>query len=400
MRDWAAAAELTPSPDGPLQLTVTCHADRSRRRGARHPITLHEDWSITTPHDLDAERVAVALGGYLSCGERGDPSVPGGQARGRRRLRIDPPPVRRAAEGRWLVDARVPGCCADPLAWRSARRATEHLRSLSHVAAEFGTTSPSLGPVATKVLRAHGAGLQDVAPAAVEDLVGREVASRTDAEELWASGLSPVRVRAMHEAVAAEGPLPVAFYLGVLSRRPDLDWVRDTARAVPDRADESWLAWTETPLDRADPQLRRSWLALGVTRLDVATLTVSAYGPDDVRALARLLRVSPTAAGGALASWVVAGATPDLPSLVRVLRLCQPGALTLASTSVDAVLADLRSRGWDASRQDAAFALAVCGTPAIARQVLPLTASLEPQDIASALADWNDDPRRSTTGNA
>jgi hypothetical protein len=60
---------ILPSPDGePLTLKVRCWTSRSSKAPVtRHPVTIHPDWSVTTPHDLESERVAAAFGGYLSC---------------------------------------------------------------------------------------------------------------------------------------------------------------------------------------------------------------------------------------------------------------------------------------------------------------------------------------------
>jgi hypothetical protein len=71
-RDSAVPAPVTlPSPDGePLTLKVRCWTSRSSKAPvSRHPITLDPDWSVTTPHDLESERIASAFGGYLSCAD-------------------------------------------------------------------------------------------------------------------------------------------------------------------------------------------------------------------------------------------------------------------------------------------------------------------------------------------
>ena len=61
----------------PLVIKVPCRT--SAEPGARakvHAITLEADGSVTTPHDLDNERIAAALGGYLSCLDLVDKAVP------------------------------------------------------------------------------------------------------------------------------------------------------------------------------------------------------------------------------------------------------------------------------------------------------------------------------------
>ena len=44
--------------------------------GRQHDVVIHSDWSASTPDDLAAERVGVALGGYLSCLDLVDHALP------------------------------------------------------------------------------------------------------------------------------------------------------------------------------------------------------------------------------------------------------------------------------------------------------------------------------------
>ena len=67
---------LPPAPDGPLTISIRCSTVRANGPGKRHDITINPDWTITTPHDLDLERIATAMGGYLSCLEFGDHTLP------------------------------------------------------------------------------------------------------------------------------------------------------------------------------------------------------------------------------------------------------------------------------------------------------------------------------------
>ena len=57
-----------PAPLGrDLVVPVECTAMESDHFGAVHDITIHADWSVSTPHDLDAERIGRAFGGFSSC---------------------------------------------------------------------------------------------------------------------------------------------------------------------------------------------------------------------------------------------------------------------------------------------------------------------------------------------
>ena len=65
-----------PEPGGaPLEVVVRCRTSPTAEDARTHPVTIHPDWSVTTPHDLDAERVGMALGGYCSCVELVDVTI-------------------------------------------------------------------------------------------------------------------------------------------------------------------------------------------------------------------------------------------------------------------------------------------------------------------------------------
>ena len=70
----SSETDLPPAPDGPLSVEVDCST--GTRVTGRHAVRLAADWTLTTPHDLDAERVLAALGGSLSCLQLHDVVVP------------------------------------------------------------------------------------------------------------------------------------------------------------------------------------------------------------------------------------------------------------------------------------------------------------------------------------
>lgn len=68
---------IGPGPGGgPLTLMLECRLSPTAVTGERHPVTIHADWRVETPHDLEAERVAAAFGGYTSCLELVDRTLP------------------------------------------------------------------------------------------------------------------------------------------------------------------------------------------------------------------------------------------------------------------------------------------------------------------------------------
>lgn len=61
-------APLPPAPGGgAVTIVVPCSTSPDFSSATTHEVTIGPTWSLTTPHDLEAERVAVAFGGYSSC---------------------------------------------------------------------------------------------------------------------------------------------------------------------------------------------------------------------------------------------------------------------------------------------------------------------------------------------
>ena len=145
--------DLPPSPDGPLTTQVTCRAG-TRGRGAKHDITLAADWSLTTPHDLDAERILAAFGGTLSCINLNDVVVPAlhelVQLSARRRLAG----VRRTDRSRWILTRRTCTRCHDR-AFRTPADAARHERTLDHWVGATRADKRTLGRLYDAVGQAH-----------------------------------------------------------------------------------------------------------------------------------------------------------------------------------------------------------------------------------------------------
>ena len=115
-RAQASQPDLGPAPDGAnLTLSIECRLEKHARSGERHDVTIHRDWRVTTPHDLEAERIAAAFGAYTSCIPLMDETVPA--------LRDAMPWIARATSAaphrhgkhRWRLPSttHVNGCCQD-----------------------------------------------------------------------------------------------------------------------------------------------------------------------------------------------------------------------------------------------------------------------------------------------
>lgn len=386
LEDLLSLVELRPEPSGaPVQVRVRCYADAAHNRWTVHDLLLLANWAAQVPHDLDGERILSALGGYCSCVDLVDKVVPAARELARRHFRHVLPRLTRTRNETWQLRDRVRGCCVWGATYRSAQEAAEHARSAQHVAAEHGVDASAVKTVGEAVLHAHD--LADPVP------VPRGAAARlagclldpTGAAALWHAGVPPALVEAVHRQVAVDGrPLPTGFYLGAVTRRPDLRWIADTAASAPERELHEWLAWSESASDRRDPDRRASWLAAGVSRRDIAVLDAGGYCPDDVRDLASGLRRSGAGAGALLAQWVVVGCAPEVEDLLRLQSLAAPAYEHVSAAWVDRLEREAAVAGLRLNRTQLATALAVCGSAARAAFALAELRTPDPE----TLTEW------------
>jgi hypothetical protein len=317
-------APLPPSPTlAPMVLSVRCSTSPDMATWIRHDVELRADWTLATPHDIAAERVAAAFGGYLSCLHMVDVVVPAVrttlQLHGRRVV----PRLRRGARGTWKAEGTAAQRCCTPAA--TAQDAAEHLRSVEHTTTHSGADRQLTEALLKRVLAAHTASGSLAMDAEQHARMARCVRTERGGVALWDAGLHPKIVSAVHdEVVGADGPpLPEALYLGVVSRRPNLAWIADTvvaARATlgdpPDRDDTprlaEWLAWTQTPMDRQERHVRAGWVAAGIPRGWIEELSRAGYRPDDTLAVAHETGRSVSGVAAMLLLWVRAGADPRL----------------------------------------------------------------------------------------
>jgi hypothetical protein len=353
-------------------------------------VSISADWSVTTPHDLDAERISIAFGGYSSCVELVDTGIPAVKTYLRRQLRLEPPLLIRSAGDRWRLRRGVDSCCGRTVHFRSLQAAAEHFRSAAHVAAAQGARLSTVRAVGQAVLAAHGAQEPVRLPEEALSLVGTCVAGIREAALLWASGIPPAAIADIHHQVAADGPLTPWFYLGVVTNRPDLRWVRETAADAPQLELHEWLAWSETEADRKAPRLRSEWVRLGVSRRDMAGLSAAGYRPTDVDELARGLNTCPTGAAATLGRWVTAGCRPAVAEMVEALRAGDSHPSAVNKAGLDRLASGLSAYGLDSTREQLAYAIALCGSPAVAQAVVSAMGSIAPRDVADGLEAWED----------
>lgn len=286
----------------PLTFDVECLTSRAARRGASHPVTLHPDGSLETPHDLAAERVAVAFGGYCSCLELAEaaPAILA-DAVGllSRRTR---PALRRRADGRWAIP-RCAGCSC-PASFRSASDAAAHARGARHLAARHGSREAMVRRILD--------GLEQVLPGPPRDSDDLAVLVREPGGpgRLWAAGLHPDDARAWSRlAAGVTEPLPTAYFLGLAYGAPDKSYLGAALPGRPDGDTAAWLAWLGPVVGRGEDC--RVLLAAGLPRQDVLSLLASGLGQDRLTALAAESGLPAEAVARQLAAWARADCWPD-----------------------------------------------------------------------------------------
>lgn len=192
--------EAGPAPGGSsLTFTTECCTDPKSRFGTPHEVTILPDWTVVTPHDIDAERVAQALGAkWCSCIKLVDEIVPA---------------YRKSVQ------------IADP----------DNLSSLS--AAQIAMKRLNLGLVEADRQ------LQEVHRASKAVWVTDSVAStlriaegRTGLSLIWDRGIHPHAANALSTLVAnVDGPLPAQFFVDACWKvNAGYEWLREVIATYPD----------------------------------------------------------------------------------------------------------------------------------------------------------------------
>lgn len=346
----AGADVLLP---GPVTVTVSCRTARNTTKGSkRHPVTLHPDGTVETPHDLEQERILAALGGYLSCLELVDVASPAFLEWYTFEQRIAPRPIRaRQAQGPWHA-AKKARCCPRR-GFVTPQEAGAHARDPRHVALTKGANPRQVAELAR--------GVHEPAPETPDEPWAT----------LWDCGMHPDEVDRITREVGAAEPLTIRFYLAVMSNDPDLQWIGETAEAIelPPHSVE-WLAWTYGKHDRADLTARARWLATGVMDRLVVPLMKSAYEIEDVARFAAYWEMSFVAAALHLLTWHNSGVAPPVAELVGEpwAHLAYPPPPPKWETR--ARLRDAVDRADDYTEVQVAVALARAGTVGRAARVL------------------------------
>lgn len=257
--------DVQPPWRGDLMFRVECRVEPGRPSTTRHRVTIHQDWSVTTPHDLAAERVAAAFGGYTSCLELVDTTIPALRPMVPLLARTVRPELRwdRRGDIRLALRDLVAGCCSGR-AFPTVRSACKHLRSAEHVCAALDIASTWQ---VTAVLRAVDAAC---APGPDDSAgVAAAVLEPNASKLLWEAGIHPDIVSELAEpARVVSVPLPLSYFLGVAYNDVDRRWLAAVLAHRPTVDVAAWLAWTQKEL-QTEPDEWGQWLDHGLKRDDV-----------------------------------------------------------------------------------------------------------------------------------
>lgn len=363
------ANELPPTPLTPdgadLTLRIRCYTSRDTPDHTTHDLTLHADGTADLPHDLTAERVAVAFGGYSSCLELVEHGIPALRAVAPLLARRAHVPLVAGARGRWRIPRGYTARCCAAVGFADPGAALDHLRDPWHVRlAHGGCPEPILGPI----LVAIAARWATTATTATPSPAPRLVLEPDGVDELWRAGIHPDDLPALAAPAATVGrPLPVGYFLGMRYGTVDPAWFATVIAARPDESFASWLAQQQRPQERGDADQWSGWLGHGLATTDVDVVTGLGIPLGDVDAIGAATGWPTWLTARAIVRWAAAGCrlTPDHAVALarRGLEHHRPSA-----NAIEGLISDLRLAGLgrepltEEDRSELALLLALLGT--------------------------------------
>lgn len=303
---------LGPAPDGgDLTFELECRLDPRAVRGERHEVIIHADWTVTTPHDLTAERVAAAFGAYTSCVPLVDVTVPAiHDVMPSICRQHDVAPRRFGARG-WRLPTAVQkaGCC-ERVTFRTLAEASSHPYHVAHLSRGCPAPVWQLREVAAQVAeRWRQANRERASSLGVE----RHVIDAAMVDALWDHGIDADDIRRLAQAVSViDAPLPRAYFTGARYNRVDLEWVSQVIEGRPTPEIAEWAVSLPASTQRTDPQRWRAWLAYGVPVSQVRSAVDVGGDPAIVDHLVSATGWSPPAAARLWVEWARVGCTPTV----------------------------------------------------------------------------------------
>ncbi|MBQ9917199.1 MAG: hypothetical protein IJO71_08365 [Microbacterium sp.] len=305
---------VAPAPYGQdLDLVIECTSDPRERFGAPHRVIVHPDWTVETPHDLDAERIARSFGGWSTCLLFADRALP----TFRRALHVMAHPAQiTAGDEPWTAapqdDDDSDDFCSYPLDPSSLRDSVREEIKPSRMI----PGSPSSHAASPEAIDAERKLYTELFSRA-----GRAWATAGDPRhidggeigflEVWAQGLLPTHVDELARSLPRSAlPLSPQFYSRAHFDDVDVDWLIGAIQCYPDREFADWavaqnVAWAQTPVEVV-------WrlYELGLSARDAIGVLEQRVPIDTLVELARRPGVGGQTAARWLTIWARLGVTP------------------------------------------------------------------------------------------
>lgn len=364
--DWGIMPSSGFPGDAPVTVMVACGAGGTRRH--EHPVTIGPateaggGWQLETGHDLESERIAMALGGgrvrCLDIIEHEIPAIHGyWRSLTRDVLAAIKPHFGALKAPLWQVVTPAAECECSSRRWTQPEQAAAHLRDLRHWCKATGAAYPSTGRLLRLLQTATGTASwsEEWAFAGYSRRVERE----TDLIRLWEAGIHPDVVAAVHDGLGLTDPLNAQAYLHIVTRRLDLEWLRPF---VPGGAQAvTWAASTYKKWDERHPDDRLAWFRAGI-HYNVITAVMGGYSLTDLRTLAEETGMTLNEAGHVMADWRQTSCRPSVTDMVRVFRLVPHGRQAPTPPALKAVLHRTKGSRGEMSTTEVGLVLVAAGT--------------------------------------
>lgn len=340
-----------------------------------HAVTITPDWRLETPHDLEAERIAIALGGECTCVDVAEAVLPAARGLVTHTHRLAPAEIERSSRHGWRAAIPVERCCADAT-WKTPAEASAHLRDPAHWAIRFGASIPALSRFFAAAFAGWGLMPRCPAPhAAAESLL----VERYGLDALWGAGVHPTLVEQLCRRLSPGGdPVPTGLVLAHAYTSDDDPWLLSFAAHGP--LVVAWAARSRIDRDRSHPDERLAWLDAGAPMSAVAALMAApAYTLADAALLAAHRGLGIGEAARVLGSWCETGTCPPIEALVDLahrttLRATPPPAAAVNRARQLAAMA-----GVDVGAVAAALALMIAGNAPAAARLAARAADPQPE---------------------
>lgn len=355
-------------PEEGLGFTVSCRA-RAGARGRRHPVRLLPDWTLETPHDLETERIGVALGGVLTCVEVADAWVPAARGVLEHRHRSRPADLQQDETGVWRT--LDPGRCACAgRTWGSAAEVAAHLRTVEHWARVFGAPPAKVAELVEAAAAPPAEGRCPVRPYAAVDWLS----DYRGLDHLWAAGVHPALVPELCRPLTPRGgTLPTHLVLAQAYGGDRTGWLAQFAEFGT--AVLTWAGARHCGRDVRNPGERHQWVLAGYHPAVIDGIFAgTAYTLADVSAYATAVGVTEGQAAQVLGAWQVAATPPPVARLVELAGAERLFSGVPSRPVVDRVVSLARTHGVQAKAVDAALALVRTGNAPDAARLLALEA--------------------------